>query len=199
MVSADVPPWRPPTSLEALQQLEAEIAPMRLPDQVRRLWTLVDAASLRVHTWPRIIPPSVALVNWRQTRDDFEGRVPLVLVDVGYENLQTMSIELDVDELPGGALFEWDVSGDEFTRRFNQLADWIDYVALLIRRGIFNRADRGDGPVLEVPGYPLHEAEIAMRTVPGEHPVHGRALDVDTDSSSWPVHWQRVNQRLLSA
>jgi hypothetical protein len=135
--AAGIPLWTPPEATDDLVALEAAIAPMRLPEDVRQFWMQVDARTLRVQPHPMITSPEAALLLWRQTRDEFRNMQPLALVDVGYESHVCMSVELDVDEIPGGALFEWAVDDPSgFTRRFNGIAGWLVEIAEMVRRGL---------------------------------------------------------------
>ena len=107
------------------------------PEDVRQFWMQVDARTLRVQPHPMITSPEAALLLWRQTRDEFRNMQPLALGDVGYESHVCMSVELDVDEIPGGALFEWAVDDPSgFTRRFNGIAGWLVEIAEMVRRGL---------------------------------------------------------------
>jgi hypothetical protein len=194
LTAAGIPLWQPPESLRDLEKLEAALAPMRLPAVVRQFWTRVDARTLRVHPYPMFMPPEGALTLWRQARDEFRSMQPLTLLDVGYESHQCMSVELDVGDVMGGALFEWCVSDPSgFTRRFNALADWLAYIAELVRRGLYRRLESTHGPVWVVPGYENTDAERAVHPTPAAHPVHGSTLHIGGDILDWPEHWQRVN------
>jgi hypothetical protein len=194
LTEAGIPLWQPPESLHDLQELEAELAPLRLPEAARRFWTLVDAPTLRVVPYPGFITPEMALTFWRLSRDEFRDMQPLALVCVGYASHRCMSVELGVGDSDGGALFEWYVSdASGFTRRFNALGDWVAYIADLVRRGLYRRLDTQQGPVWDVPGYEDTDAERALRPTPDPHPVYGTALHVGDDILDWPEHWQRVN------
>jgi hypothetical protein len=186
MTAVGIPLWRPPESLDDLEELEAEIAPLRLPEDVRRFWTKVDAWTLPVSPHPTIVSPEAALVLWRQSRDEFRSLQPLVLLEVGYESHVCMSVELDVGAIRGGALFEWAVDHPfGFTRRFDGIADWLGYIADLLRQGLYRRLEGNDGPVWLVPGHENLEAELALRPTP--------AVQISGDILEWPRHWQRVN------
>ena len=50
--SAGFPVPTRPSELRDLEELEAEIAPMRIPADVRRFWERVDARTLRVEPYP---------------------------------------------------------------------------------------------------------------------------------------------------
>src|SRR6188472_1350119 len=86
LAAADVALWKAPQSLAGLEALEAELAPMRLPDAVREFWTRVDVPTLRVAPYPGFATPELALTSWRAARDEFAAWEPLALVYVAYES-----------------------------------------------------------------------------------------------------------------
>jgi hypothetical protein len=194
LAGAGVALWQAPESSAGLDELEAELAPMRLPDEVREFWRRVDVQTLRAEPYPRFSTPEFALVSWRMARDEFAGAEPLALVQVGYESHECMSAELDVDGIEGGVLFQWcvsDVGG--FARRFNSMADWVNHVAGLIGDGSYVRIENGQGHCLLVPPPEDIRTELAERTGPPTHPRYGDTLNVSDDILDWPEHWQRVN------
>lgn len=185
MNAAGVPIWEAPATLADLEELEAELAPMRLPEAARRFWARVDVRTLRVEPFPAFAGPDWASQTWRMARDEFAEFQPLALVMIGYTSHVCMSVELDVEDVAGGALFEWrNDDRIEFTRRFDGVAEWVEHVARLVRDGSYTRLDGERGPSLRLPD--ADDADT-MR------PVHGTALHVGGDILEWPAHWQRAN------
>ncbi len=188
---AGVPAWEAPKTLAALEQLEAEIAPLRLPEQAREFWTRVDVATVRLVPYPEFTTPENAMQAWRMARDEFAAMQPRALVDVGYTSHGCMSVELHVGDIEGGALFEWFVSDPTgFDRRFNALADWLWYVADLVRCGQYLRRENQRGPWVFVPDPTEHSGVRVAPPPPGTHPVHGEIVHIGGDIFDWPVHWQ---------
>jgi hypothetical protein len=186
MEAVGVPGWDAPATLADLEELEAELASMRLPEAVRRFWTLVDAWTLRVEPFPAFTRPDFALRTWRMARDEFAAFQPLALVMVGYTSHVCMSVELDVGDVAGGALFEWrNDDRIEFTRRFDGIIEWVEHMTQLVREGRYTRLDGERGPSLR-----LADADTAP---PQPHPVHGAATHLNGDVLAWPPHWQRAN------
>lgn len=142
--------------------------------------------------YPEFIGPEFALTGWQMARDEAPAQQPLVLVNVAYNSHECLSVELETDDLPGGALFEWFLSdpSDGFKRRFDGIADWIGHVARMIARGTSVRVDSERGPWLQLPSE--HELDI-WGPPPGPHPVHGTRLRIERDILAWPEHWQRAN------
>jgi len=194
MTGAEVPLWHAPESHMPLAELEQAIAPMRLPEEVRTFWRRVDADTLRARPHPAFTTPELALAFWRMARDQFADLQPLALVAVGSEGQTRMSVELNVGDIDGGVLFDWyvaDISG--FTRMFNQLSDWVHYVAALIEQGAYVRRDSDRGPWLLIPDPALQDAQRPEPPEPGPDPVHGTTRYIERDILDWPEHWQRAN------
>ena len=78
-----LPRPRPPKSRDALDELAAAIASLRLPDGLRRSWELVDVGSLAFERYPPIHNPDGAQWLWNQHLDS-PGMVPHVLLPLGY-------------------------------------------------------------------------------------------------------------------
>ena len=189
--------WEPPPSTAGVERLQAVLAPMGLPDELLTFWRLVDVTTLRVEPYPAFIRPADALEFWEMDRDEFASDHPLACVGVGYQSHDCMGMELDVDGISGGALFEWFVSDlDAFTRRFNTLGDWLAYIAMLVDRGICQRVDGERGPRLLAPGPDQEPEADALRPTPAAHPVHGEQFIIKPGMSEWPEHWQQVNSSL---
>jgi hypothetical protein len=183
----------PPAALTALEELEAAIDPMRLPADVRRFWQRVDAATLGAMTYPELHGPDLALTSWRMGRAEFAAGQPAALLQVAYSSHQCMSVELDVGEIQGGALFEWNLVDGGFERRFNGVGEWLTYIARLIDSGWFESGDAiGLGRRLLVPDRDRDSEERATRPVPAPHPVHGTTIHIGRDILDWPEHWQRA-------
>lgn len=193
LVGAGVALWQAPETSAALDALEGDLAPMRLPDEVRAFWRQVDVQTLRVDPYPCFSTPEFALEIWRDAREEFASFIPLALVQVGYESHECMSVELDVDGIDGGALFEWNLAGDGFERRFNSIADWVSHVAALVRDGSYLREETAHGPWLLVPHLEHPERALREYAGPPSHPRYGDTLNVGADILDWPEHWQRAN------
>jgi hypothetical protein len=191
----DVPRWSSPKSTGPIDELQATVSPMELPDELVAFWRQVDVTTLRVCPYPRFSTPEFALTSWQMAKSEFAALQPLALVQVGYESHDVMSVELDVGEVQGGALFEWFVSDPSgFTRRYNQLGDWLAYMAAIIDHGLSDRREGENGPSLLVPSPDREEQAEALRVTPYRHPVHGTEVHVGPDIlTDWPKHWQRAN------
>jgi hypothetical protein len=137
--AAGVDPPRAPSNTADLDAVDAAIAPMSLPGQVRRFWERVDPGSLRVWAYPHPTTVSFALDTWKQHRDEFPGMVSQALFLVGYESWACMSVELDSPLGSGGAMFEWRLDGSSFYLRYHDLSSWLDRITELVVAGEFER------------------------------------------------------------
>jgi hypothetical protein len=79
-------------NVDALTRLEEEIAPLRMPAALRRLWERVAPSNLPVGPWPEssrqfgcpvVADPAFAFYAWTCARD-FPGIVPEALVAVAF-------------------------------------------------------------------------------------------------------------------
>jgi hypothetical protein len=188
LAAAGVERPQPPASSSALEQLEAAIAPLRLPADVRWFWERVDADTLRVEPYPQLHGPAMALAFWVRGRDEFPGQNPEVLLQIAYTSHQCMSVDLDVGAICGGTLFEWNLVDGEYERRYGCLAEWLDEIAGRVEAGDVRRADYHWGQALIVPDrYPPPRPATAAA-----HPVYGEAPRIGRHLRDWPEHWRRT-------
>lgn len=177
LAKAGVEPPRPPSESPDLDSVNAAIAPMSLPADVRRWWERVDAHSVRAWAYPALINCDLALDGWIQRRDEFPGMAPLSLFDVGYASHECMSVELDSPLGEGGALFEWNLVDGGFHLRYSGLSGWLERITELVAAGQFERRDGSrSGPRLHL----------------RDEPEYG-VPRYERDPLLWPVHWQRLS------
>lgn len=193
LVAAGVDGPRGPTDPAVLDQVEAAIAPLRLPPQLRRFWERIDPATVRVLAFPQPIGPAFAYDTWKQHREEFPGQAPAALFLVGYASWNCMSVELDSPFGEGGALFEWRLEDGGFYLRYHQLSDWLDHIAGLLRDGAYERRDGPNGPMLYVRDPEAGMALAAPRRPLPPHPRYGDATSIERSPRHWPVHWQRLS------
>ncbi len=159
------------------------MAPLQLPAELRALWETVaigTSRGLRVEPYPRLTSPEFALESWNMLRIEREEDVPPNLaVLVGYESHGCMSIELDMDGVQGGALFDWFISSPGgFTRRYNHLHEWLDHITTVVERGAYKRSEQDDGTWLVL----LDDAE----PLAAPHPQYDSPR---VNDGEWPRHW----------
>ena len=188
-----IEPPRPPSESYELDAIDAELAPMSLPAQVRRFWERVDPATLRVWPYPEPIAPGFAIDSWRQRRDEFPGLAPRTLLDVGYASHQCMSVELDSPLASGGTLFEWNLVDGAFYLRYNELSAWLDRMTELLAAGAFERREGAAGPVLLLLDPHTSVPMTELPAPPTPSPVHGHVACYERDPLTWPLHWRRLS------
>jgi hypothetical protein len=184
LVAAGVGALRPPEDVAPLAQLEAAIAPLRLPAAVKRFWQCVDPRTVAALPPFHPVDPTVALTMWRHGRDEFADRQPAILLLVGAEGHGCLSVELDSPGVDGGGLFEWDVVVSDFVRRFTTFGEWISHMTTLIEQGAFERNELGGKPWLFLDDAPAD---------PASPPPGVRYHVIPRDILGWPPHWQRAS------
>jgi hypothetical protein len=176
LVAAGAPPPRPPKDPGPLRELEAEIAPLRLPGALRAFWLRVDAGQLALDLHPRPASPAFALNSWRRMRDSTLPS-PLGLFPWCYESHQHLLIELEGPGATPGTIFEWWFAGSDYHLRFTRLEDWLELAAATVRAGA----------TADIEGFrQLAEQRLDER---GPHPVYGLARSFEEEPSGWPAHW----------
>lgn len=182
------PPARPDVET-ALAQIRAEIAPLRLPADVERLWRLVAPWTLAARPFPELSGPDFALDSWRMHRDEAPGMCPRILFPVAYASHAYLLVELD-DGDGGGHLFAWGYGGEPFRLQHASVVDLLDLAAEFVEAGrievrehdgrlwvVFDPEDRWrDAAAARLAGRPPHP-RIAGTTVP-------------EDADAWPAHWR---------
>ncbi len=147
---------------------------MRVPADVLRFWERIDARTLKLVSYPQLHGPDFALTLWRMSRDQFRDAQSLALLQIAYTSHQCMSVELDVGDVAGGAIFEWNVVDGNFVRRFNGIAEWLTYIRRLIEMGNGLHRESPHGSYLRVPDPDRWAEELAHD--PGT-PSHVRRRD----------------------
>jgi hypothetical protein len=191
LYAAHVDRPRPPVDLAVLDQIAAEIAPLRLPADVRRFWERIDPATLGVEVFPALCNPRFALETWQSGRSEFPGH-PAVLFLIGYESWSCMSIELDGPGGVGGTLFQWRLEGGDFHLGHRRIGDWIARIAELITARSYERLAGNRGTVLRIED-DLDEIRSAkLRAGGSDHPLYGGLTAIAREPLQWPAHWQRA-------
>jgi hypothetical protein len=155
----------PPEDDDALRALEAEIAPMTLPADVRRWWERIDPWTLPDLAFPQLGRPAAALDAWRDVRRDYRSTQPLTLALVGYESWNCLSVELDTPGVPGGAMYRYDFGSGGFSLTDRRFADWLARLTAAVAAG--------------------HDKD-AIEPVLDEHVLEDRHDAL----CHWPRHWQ---------
>lgn len=193
LVAAGVDGPRGPADAALLDQVEAAIAPLRLPPQLRAFWQRIDPATLKVLAFPQPIGPAFAYDTWKQHREEFPGLASAALILVGCESWNCMSVELDSPLGEGGALFEWRLDGSDFYLRYHQLSDWLDHITALLREGAYERREGVGRRVLYVRDPEAGMALAAPRRPLPPHARYGDASSIARSPRHWPDRWQRLS------
>ncbi len=190
---AGLPPLEPATDEVSLDDVDAAVAPYRLPPDVRRFWELVDPSSLAVRAFPDLIGPYAAL---KLQRAELEEHLPVptvpppLLFHIGYASHVSLSSELASEWGPGGTIFRWAYDEDGFRIVYRTLADLLDVLTELVSDG---RTEHNGGFVFLPDG--ADEAKRLERLHrAGSHPVYGDSLEVPSELGAWPAHWLEASR-----
>ena len=171
---------RPPESTRDIDDLAAEIAPLRLPDEIRRFWELVDTSTLVADRPPKLDGPRYALHSWKTHHSP---GFPEVLLPIGHESWSLLMVELHgPSDTLGGPLVEWAYGDQDFRYVAESLADWVAETAVAVRGQRFERSRDRDGVELAL-------LEHIIRP-PDHRPGNGGATNIPVESSHWPGRWR---------
>jgi hypothetical protein len=175
-----------PEDTKVLDEIDAAIAPLRLPAEIRRFWELVDPYSLRIEPSPCFTGPAFALDAWRGHVTETPGMVPRVLFPVAYESHAFAMVELHgADTHDGGAIFFWAYDSSDFSPMFARLDDLLDDVldALATDR-VRRHHDR-----LLVTATATDGESLLTAYPPVHHAVHGTLERIPAAMAAWPERW----------
>ncbi len=186
LAAAGLPRPRPPRSPRALDELAAAIAPLRLPEDLRRFWEQVDVDSLAFERYPPIHSPDGSQCLWSQHRDS-PGMVPRVLLPLGYESHAFVLVELHgPDDGGGGSMFAWGYGDTAFHYVGDSIVNIIDQATVALRRGWLEHHE--DGSVRILPNA-QGTGFLNDRLSDAPHPLFGDISSVPCDAQSWPSRW----------
>jgi hypothetical protein len=179
-----VEPPEPPEDTKVLKEIDAAVAPLRLPAEVRRFWELVDPCSLRIEPYPHLTSPQVALELWQEQVADSPGVVPRVLFPIAYESHLFTFVEVHGDD--GGALFVWGYTGPEdFQLTFLGIAGLLDDML----DALADNRYRDFGGTLGIRPHGAKYASSADQGPQGPHPVFGAIDSIPGHLDAWPESW----------
>lgn len=123
-----LPPIRPAGRRidRVLADIQREIAPLQIPEEIARFWQLVDPATITVAPYPHPTTADFALDSWKSHRDEFPGITPRLFFPVAYESHGFLFVELEDGRGQAGAVLEWAYAGSPFYVRFAALSGYVD-------------------------------------------------------------------------
>jgi hypothetical protein len=178
-----------------LSGLEQELAPLRLPAELRELWARLQVGAVPLGPRNPIVAAfttwfadlSLCWWLWRAIRDR-PGLMPEVLLPVVWYGGVMQLVELADDASDGGRIFEWRRGAGELEPCYPSIGTWLGVLADLV-------AD--DAARLKRTGvYPLwldvseeRERELRLdRFVPDTDAL------VASDPTTWAQHWRAVSR-----
>ena len=128
----------------AIDALRAAVAPLRLPDDLVRLWRRDQGGPPGMIDRLDLMPVSQA-IEFRGIHDG-----PMALLTIAYESQWSRFLELDdADGLGGGSVWEGDVGDFDWREVAPSLADLVDSVATAMELGIARPRDIGGFRILD--------------------------------------------------
>ena len=169
--------------------VEAAIAPLRLPTEVRTLWRLLQPHSVYPTPYAAFTDPVSALQSWRMHLE-FPGTTPRLLFPVAYQSHSYLFVELHDERQLGGAIFSWGYCGSPFSLQHVRLSDYLHHLAQMWERREYERTRLPDGRIHGYVDGRLFRQQAADRLAAGPaHPVYGRQTSLEEEVAQWPEHW----------
>ncbi|WP_155859312.1 hypothetical protein [Cellulomonas sp. KRMCY2] len=183
-----------------LDEIRAEILPLRMPAELERFWRLVDPGSITLAPYPHPMTAAFALQSWRMHRDEAPGMTPSALFPFAYESHGFLFVELEDGRGHGDLVVEWGYGGSPFVVRFPALSAYVDLLATMIERGEFAHHERYGHSWTEFdPARRWQGEQIDRLGTLGLLPGTGLVREIDEDARAWPEHWLLSNGLTVEA
>lgn len=175
--------------------LERELAPLRLPDGLRDLWSRLPVGALGLGPDSAAVRPfttwfadlSVSWWLWRASRDR-PGLMPEALLPVAWHGNAMHLVELAGDDAGGARVFEWRRDTAELKLMYPSVEAWLGAVADLV-------ADESARLLqLDDEARWLMVSEDRERELRRSHAVGGVGDVVASDRATWPRRWQEASR-----
>jgi hypothetical protein len=179
----------------ALSGLERELAPLRLPSELRDLWAGIDVGRIAFGPGMEVARPfttwfadlSLCWWLWRAIRDR-PGLMPEALLPVVWYGGIVQLVELADDASTGGRVFEWRRGARELETCYPSIGAWLEVMADLVADDSAQVLQLGaDARWLAV----SDERERELRRERAASPADRL---VAREPATWPRHWQAVSR-----
>jgi hypothetical protein len=183
--AADLCAPAPAVEQDAVVELEREISPWALPDDLKAFWSSFDPFSLPLHGPLEYTTPRGAREVW-DILDDFG--YPRNVAYVAFEQQEAIAIEVS-ESTAGGPLWMWYTVQGDFRFVAPDLPTWIDLQAEMLEEGDFQRTSTAkEQGVIEVAriDFERYRQRLAHRL--GLTSVD-QLPEVPEDPGGWPAHW----------
>ena len=177
---------------EHLARIRAQIAPLRLPEDVDEFWRRVDVNQIKVAPMPRPSGPKFSLDGWVMHCETRLLMYPRLLFPVFYESWMFLSVELEDGHGSGGPLLAWEYAGgDGYRVAAASLADYVDLLAMWIEAREFHYVHHEDKswPVFNHEG-DWKQVRDARVTAAGPLGPLGTLRHIGEEPKDWPPHWR---------
>jgi len=191
---APIPP-APRDIDRVLAEIQHEIAPLRLPDEVERFWRLVEPSAIQPAPFPQPCSAESTLGFWKQGRDEGWSPWPKLLFPVGIDGWAHLVVELDDGSGASGALIEGAFANFKYDVRFPDLLSYLDLWSTMIELEEFRRQEiDGRTVVLFDPDHRWEGAQAVRLSAAQPLPRLGNIREIpDDDPRDWPLHWRAAN------
>ncbi len=179
----------------ALSGLERELAPLRLPSELRDLWSRVEVGRIPLGPGIDVAQPftrwfadlSLCRWLWRAIRDR-PGLMPEALLPVVMYGGVVQLVELADDASTGGRVFEWRRGVAELAPCYRSIGEWLEVMADLV-------ADESSR-VLRLSEDSRWLAVSALREGELRHECDAASAErlVARDCGTWPQRWQAASR-----
>lgn len=161
-----------------MEQLEAEIAPLLLPGELREFWRAVDPWSVRLQWFLSWCDLDFVLFQWRSDRDEFFRANPLPLRTFAYGSHLCLSTELSEEPRETAPLYWWNLVDGDFLRLHESFSEHLHALCDAIDEG---RSQVSGGYVLlELPEY-----------LADQRARKSNLKTISRDPRLWPDRWLR--------
>ena len=189
--AAGAPSPAPPVGPETIVAFEKLLAPLELPRELRRLWERVNPGGMPVAPFPEsgegmldteFADPAFSWWACRRQIDD-PGVIPEILFCVSHVSTRFRFVELGGTHGPGGAVYEWQRGGSDFSPCFSSIASWLAAVADELEAGPYRTiGDRGQAAVFMDPDRYAERARLPDAAV------------INRSPDSWPDAWRAASR-----
>lgn len=195
--SAGLPGIRPPFDRDAVEatirEIVAHIAPLRLPDELVRLWRRVDPRAFQEVASSGFLPVADSLERLRVPVG--EGGLPRILLTFAYADA-SLAVELDDGTGRGGMVFEFDIVDFQFRARFHGVDAFLDQLAAFVSAAASDQeVDWDPRDWYDAARVRMAATEPDPRYLPLMRSPQGlewadSTIEIDGyDMGSWPRHW----------
>lgn len=166
-----------------LADVEAAIAPLELPSDIRHFYSTWSVAESGALFSPELTDLSFALDTWLE--NNATGWPSTVLFPIAYASHWFHFVELDHAGTVGPLVYDGAYAGGEFKLAFSCLADWLEWLTAEVEAGRVEEIWKGHWGPAEDRDVDDTAAALDRDGILATEP---RTFD-DSDRYQWPLRW----------